>query len=177
MSVINTAEAISSCRIKMPHAIIEAVDFCGQSTLEVQVSALKALLIELKELGFETLIDLSGVDYIDPEKKTRVFYWLAHPMNFERLRIVVSVERDGQVPSITDLWEGAAWYERELFDLFGVHFSGHEQLRRILMPDDWEGHPLRRDYALTEEAVEFKHGVKPKVPSKIIPYVQISKRS
>jgi len=70
------------------------------------------------------------------------------------------------------LWEGADWYERELYDLFGLYFDGHPDLKRILMPDDWKGHPLRRDYALTEEPVEFKHGVKPKVPSEVIPYVK-----
>ena len=86
--------------------------------------------------------------------------------------MTVSLARGEEIQTVTDLWAGADWYERELYDLFGIHFHGHPDLTRILMPDDWHGHPLRKDYALTEEPVEFKHGVKPKLPSQIIPNVK-----
>lgn len=120
-------------------------------------------------------MDLTAVDYLQPIKRTKIVYWLHNPDNLERIRITVFAERDGELPSVVDLWAGADWYEREIYDLWGVHFKGHPDLKRILMPDDWVGHPLRKDYALTEEPVEFKNGIKPKVPSEIIPYVKANK--
>lgn len=146
--------------------------FCEETTVEVALSQLKELLSALKKEGYEVLMDLTGVDYIHPEVKTRVVYWLYHPRLQQRIRVATHLLREGELPTVTDLWEGADWYERELFDLFGLHVEGHPDLKRILMPDDWKGHPLRKDYPLTEEAVEFKHGVKPKIPSQIIPHVK-----
>lgn len=172
---MKTIEAVQSLKIKLEKAIVKEVEFRGQTTLEVNLPNLKEVLAFLKEApepGFEVLMDLTGVDYLEPVKRTKVVYWLHNPTNYERLRVVVYAERDATIPSVTDLWEGADWYERELYDLFGIKFEGHPDLKRILMPDDWKGHPLRRDYALTEESVEFKHGVKPKVPSEIIPYAK-----
>lgn len=159
----------------MGQAILSEKTSFGQITLEVGKENLKPLLTLLKQVpdpGFEVLMDLTGVDYLEPTKHTKVVYWLHNPENYQRLRVVVFAARDEVLPTVTDLWAGANWYERELYDLFGVRFEGHPDLTRILMPDDWTGHPLRRDYALTEEPVEFKHGVKPKVPSEIIPNVQ-----
>lgn len=169
---MKTSEAIEKLKETLGEAIISEKEFHQQYTLEVRKELLKSVLSFLKngpEMGYEVLMDLTGVDYLEPTKRTKVVYWLHNPTSFERIRIVLFVARDEALPSVTDLWEGANWYERELWDLFGVHFEDHPDMKRILMPDDWKGHPLRKDYALTEEPVEFKHGVIPKIPSKIIP--------
>lgn len=122
--------------------------------------------------GFEVLMDLTGVDYLKPTPFTRVIYFLHNPVTFERLRLFVDVKREETLPSVVSLWPGADWYERELYDLYGVQIRNHPDMKRILLPDDWKGHPLRKDYPLTEESVAFKHGVEPKIPSEIIPYVK-----
>jgi NADH-quinone oxidoreductase subunit C len=167
------AEAVQFLKANLENAVIWEDDFFGELTLETRKEKLKEVLLFFKQTpgpGYEVLMDLTGVDYLAPIKRTKVIYWLHNPSNFERIRVIIYAERDEAIPSVTDLWKGADWYERELFDLFGVQFEGHPDLKRILMPDDWKGHPLRRDYPLTEESVQFKHGVKPKVPSEIIPY-------
>ncbi|KAF3362739.1 NADH-quinone oxidoreductase subunit C [Chlamydiales bacterium STE3] len=169
---MKTLEAVQKIKEKWGIAILEEKHFLDEVTLRIQKESVKAVLAFLKqECRFEILMDLTGVDYLEPVKQTKVVYWLHNPSNFQRMRIVAFVERESSIASVVDLWEGADWYERELYDLFGIKFEEHPDLQRILMPDDWEGHPLRKDYALTEEPVEFKHGVKPKVPSEIITYV------
>lgn len=165
---MNTHELIAQLKAKLEKAIINQIEFLGETTLETTKGDLKKVLSFLKSEGYEVLMDLTAIDYLIPIARTKIVYWLHNPTNFERLRIILFISRDELIPSVTDLWEGANWYERELFDMFGVHFEGHPDLKRILMPDDWRGHPMRRDYSLTEEPVEFKHGVKPKVPSQII---------
>jgi NADH-quinone oxidoreductase subunit C len=166
------AETLQYIRTTIGHAIVQEIEFLGETTLEVRKENLIEVLAALKQTptpGFEVLMDLTGVDYLEPVKRTKVVYWLHNPTNLSRIRVVLYANRDEAIPSVTQLWEGADWYERELYDLFGVRLEGHPDMKRILMPDDWIGHPLRRDYPLTEEPVEFKYGVKPKVPSEIIP--------
>jgi NADH-quinone oxidoreductase subunit C len=174
--MMHAKEAMAFLHEKLPQAVIDETQFMDQAALQIDKRFLKQSLQLLKQVpgpGFEVLVDLTGVDYLDPAgHKTKIVYLLRQPTNHVCLRLVLFAARGETLPSVTDLWEGADWYERELYDLFGVVFDGHPDLKRILMPDDWNGHPLRRDYALTEESVEFKHGVKPKVPSEIIPYVK-----
>ncbi len=172
MSTRNEVEALKTI---LPGAILSEGGDLGETTLVID----KALLVETLKLlrqrstsGYENLIDLTGVDFLEPEKHTKVIYLIQNPQTLERLRLAVNVRRGEKLPTITSLWRGADWYERELFDLFGVEFEGRATTERLLMPDDWYGHPLRKDYALTEEPVQFKHGVNPKVPSEIIPYVK-----
>jgi NADH-quinone oxidoreductase subunit C len=170
---MKTVELLPRLKELLPDLILEEKEFLGEVTLQISKENLKRLLLTLKQtpdFGYEVLNDLTGVDYLEP-KRTQLIYWLHNPDSLERIRVTLYAEREELVPSVVDIWEGANWYERELFDLFGVRFDGHPNLKRILMPDNWKGHPLRKDYALTEEPVEFKHGVKPKVPSQIIPHI------
>lgn len=177
---MNLNDTAKSLREHFPDAIVREIDFSNEKTIEVKKERLLEIfdyLRQIPEPGFEVLMDLTAVDIIEPLKETKVVYLLHNPNNMLRLRITVFTARDEPLPSVTQIWEGADWYEREIFDLFGVKFDNHPDLKRILMPDDWKGHPLRRDYALTEEPVEFKHGVKPKIPSQIISYGKSKEKS
>lgn len=173
---MNREQLLEAIKANMPESVIAEHFFMGETTLEAGKEALRELVQFIKQAGFEVLMDLTAVDYLVPTVSTKVIYWFHNPSNLERFRVIVFVEREETLPTVTDIWAGADWYEREIYDFFGIKFEGHPDLKRILMPDDWKGHPLRRDYALTEESVEFKHNVKPKIPSQIIPYVKKSSK-
>lgn len=103
----------------------------------------------LREVGYRLLIDVFAVDYPIRPERFEVVYQLTELEGPGRIFVHVSVpEEDPHVPSIADLVPGANWPEREMYDLFGLVFDGHPNLRRILLPDDWEGHPLRKDYPI-----------------------------
>lgn len=172
---MTTIETVEQLKAAMPGVLTGVKDFLGQITIEAHKDDLHKIFIFLMggiDPGFEVLMDLTAVDYLYPDHHTKIIYILHNPTNYDRLIVTTTIKRDEPIASVTGIWEGADWYERELYDMFGVHFEGHPDMKRILMPDDWEGHPLRRDYALTEVPVQFKHGVKPKIPSQIIPHVQ-----
>jgi NADH-quinone oxidoreductase subunit C len=176
-------ENLEALKKQFPGAVLDenVSEFSTDETsLTIEKSFLLDILRYLKQVpgpGFDKLVDLTAVDYLVPNKHTKVIYLLRNPGTKEFVRVAVILGRQEPLFSISELWRGADWYERELFDLFGVIFSDRPDIERILMPDDWQGHPLRRDYALTEESVEFKHGVMPKVPSEIIPYVKRNAKS
>jgi NADH-quinone oxidoreductase subunit C len=105
------------------------------------------------ELGYVRWVDLTAVDEPDVEPRFELQYLLYSMAERRWLRL--KTQTDDKVPSVTGVFPGANWYEREVFDLFGVEFEGHPDLTRIMMPDDWQGHPLRRDYPIGGEAVDF----------------------
>lgn len=111
----------------------------------VPVDILVKFMQDLKEsYGFNYLTNVTGADYLE---YLEVVYNLCIVGQSEMLHIKTKVDRNNpQVPSMVPLWGGAIWQEREVHDLLGINFTGHPDLRRILLPDDWEGHPLRRDY-------------------------------
>lgn len=120
--------------------------------VKVRPDALRDVARFLKEQGYAMLLDVGGVDYLGrrpAEERFEVVYHLLDIQRLRRIRLrVVLPQDDPALPSLSDLWPSASWAEREAFDLFGIRFTGHPKLKRILMPDDWEGHPLRKDYPL-----------------------------
>jgi NADH-quinone oxidoreductase subunit C len=125
--------------------------------IDVQREDYVSLVRAAREAGYETFIDLCGVDHLTREPRFDVVANLVSTRYGERLRIKVGVPADEpSLPTITPLYAGADFYERETWDLFGIVFEGHPDLTRLLMPDEWEGHPLRKDYAVGSVPVEFK---------------------
>ncbi|HVE62532.1 MAG TPA: NADH-quinone oxidoreductase subunit C [Mycobacteriales bacterium] len=132
----------------------------GELTIYLDRSALTAAAQVLRdELRCELLSSLSGVDYLGvDERRLHVVYHLTSMTYRERVRLEVAVTVDDpHVPSVVDIWPTADWHERETYDFFGIVFDGHPALTRIQMPDDWEGHPQRKDYPLGGVPVEY-HG-------------------
>jgi len=133
----------------------------GETTIEVEKDALLDVARFLRddaEMQFVLLSDVTCVDYLPRQPRFAVVYHLLslRQRQWLRLRVWVS-EEQAELPSVTGIWPGANWYEREVYDMFGISFMGHPDLRRILMPDDWEGHPLRKDYPLGREEIAFTH--------------------
>jgi len=106
-----------------------------------------AILRDAPELRYNFLAEVTAVDWYPSEPRFEVVYHLLSIPNKKRVRLKVRLAADDvRIESVTSVWPAANYFEREVFDLFGVHFEGHPYLRRIMMPDDWQGHPLRKDY-------------------------------
>lgn len=132
---------------------LTASEFRGQTRVVVPRDALMLAMRMLKEeLGFDLLVDVTCVDYLDyPGARSRfgMVYVLANTVANEQLVVRSFIDEPRPfVPSMTPLWEGANWLEREVWDMFGIHFHGHPDLRRILLPEEFTAHPLRKDYPL-----------------------------
>lgn len=128
-------------------------EFRGQTRVVVPKGRLSEAVLLLKEkLGFDLLVDVTCVDYLTYRDATDRFglaYLLANTISAERITLRVMLnEPDLSVPSLVPLYNGANWLEREVFDMFGILFAGHPDLRRILMPEEFAAHPLRKDYPL-----------------------------
>jgi NADH-quinone oxidoreductase subunit C len=142
---------VKKLREKFADAVGDATEFLGQLSIRIHRPRIVEVCAALKsdsETPFNYLSDLTCVHYPDnQETPFEVVYNLYSIPANERVRLKVATNGEG-VESVTSVWPSAAWPEREVYDLFGVVFSNHPDLRRILLPPDWEGHPLRKDYAL-----------------------------
>jgi len=140
-------------------AVAGTIYYRQQATLEVAPPRVHDVLSHLKNHEaepFEFLSSLHGCDYLPEEPRLAVHYELLSMTRVERLRVRTRMGIDeAHVPTVVDLWPGANFQEREVYDMFGVVFDGHPDMRRILMPEDYEGHPQRRDFPIGGEAVIF----------------------
>lgn len=117
--------------------------------LRVKAEGLHAVATWLKERGFNMLLDVAGVDYLPRQPRFEVVYHLLALPELWRVRLRVPLAEEApEVHTVSDLWESANPAEREVWDLFGIRFTNHPKLTRILLPDNWQGHPLRKDYPL-----------------------------
>ncbi|MCZ6751766.1 MAG: NADH-quinone oxidoreductase subunit C [Acidobacteria bacterium] len=146
----------TSLQERFPEASIEALSYLGQNFFVLPPESFLPMAGYLKsESGFDMLADLTAVDYPKREKRFEVIYQLySFPRN-ERIRLKISLGEEESVESATPLWSAANWLEREVFDMFGIRFANHPNLKRILLPEEWQGHPLRKDYGLTQQDVKW----------------------
>jgi NADH-quinone oxidoreductase subunit C len=144
---------VEKVRERFGEALKEVVYFRGEDTLVVDPEKILEICRFLKEdpeMGFDLLVDVTGIHYLEREYSYEVVYHLLSLARRRRLRLRTRLGEAGEIDSVTSVWRGADWHEREAFDLVGIRFKGHPDLRRILMPEDFEGHPLRKDFALEQ---------------------------
>lgn len=142
--------AVGKLKQKFADAVLDVAEFRGETTITVKKEQIVEICNFLKsDLGYNFLCDLCGVDYLGQSPRFMVVYNIYNISLKDRLRIKVPVEEsDATVDTVSTVWKTANWPERECWDLMGISFNNHPDLRRILMADDWEGHPLRKDYPL-----------------------------
>lgn len=150
---------VARIRSRFPEAVRELYTFRGDTWVVVDKQYLLDICLFLRddpELSYRFLSDVVGIDQLGRrEPRFEVVYNLYSFRTFTRLFLKVCVNEGETIPSVTSLYPGANFPEREVYDMFGIVFEGHPDLRRILMPDDWVGHPLRKDFPLGGEQVVF----------------------
>lgn len=157
---MNTIErAVDRVQQELGTRVLAVEHFRGDTTLVLQPAAIVdtcRLLRETPELDFDFLVMLTAVDYFPQEPRFVVVYRLYSLENNVYLGLRVPLPgNQPEIPTVENVYPNANWHEREVHDMFGVDFTGHSDQRRILMPHDWEGHPLRKDYPLGYEEVQF----------------------
>jgi NADH-quinone oxidoreductase subunit C len=147
--VIDAAAIIDSLTSVVPDAAFEVGKSVDFATIYVPADRLVDTCRALRDtpsLAFDLLIEVTAVDFLPRAPRYEVVYHLVSLPNRARLRLKVRVPDGGAVPTVQGVWPAAGWPEREVWDMFGIFFDGHPDLRRLLMPEDWEGHPQRKDY-------------------------------
>ena len=143
-------DIIQALQARFSHAIRETTEFRGETTLLVDAAAIVDICRVLKEeYGFNYCVDICGADRFTEEERFEVIYNLTNLEKRLRIRLKVRIgEENPVVPSVTSVWRAANWHERETYDMYGIRFEGHPDLRRMYMPEDFEYYPLRKDFPL-----------------------------
>lgn len=152
MPAVDEPIAVQRLREQFPDAVLDVVEFRGETTVRVHKEQLKAVGFFLKDdpaTRFDLLVDLTALDLLPRQPRFDAVYLLySIPLN-HHVRLKAAVGEDEAIDSVTEVWAAANWAERECYDMFGITFAGHPDLRRILLPDYWdEGYPLRKDYPI-----------------------------
>jgi NADH-quinone oxidoreductase subunit C len=139
--------AIAAIQAALPDALVDAKFDRGELTPKIARQHIRTTAALVQKSGYNFLEDVTCVDYYPVEPRFQVIYHILSLGLKARVRLAVPVDSiDLDIDSIVPVWPSANFYEREVFDLFGIRFAGHPNLRRIMMPDEWQGHPLRKDY-------------------------------
>ena len=159
------SDLIAALASLVPNASFEEAPSADFATIYVPADRLVDTCRALRDadaLRFTTIIEITAADYIPRQPRFEVVYHLLSISRRARLRLKVKVHEGGTIPTVQGVWKGAGWPEREVWDMFGIVFDGHPDLRRLLMPEDWEGHPARKDYP-----VQIKEAVKVRWPLQV----------
>jgi NADH-quinone oxidoreductase subunit C len=149
---------LAAIATELGDAVLATTHVHGRATVVVDPARSHEVVSKLHDRGYSFLASLHGCDYYPEEPRLGVLYELLDMHDVDRITVKARVHLDApHVQSVTDIWPGANNPEREVYDMFGVTFEGHPDLRRILMPEDYEGHPQRRDFPIGGEPVLFTH--------------------
>ncbi len=143
-------EKVDKIQEKFPDAVLGTKEFRGETSVSIKVTSLRDVLGFCKvELGYDYLIDITSIDHFETEPRWEIVYELYSMATHGHLRVKIQlVEDEAEVPTVSDLWPTADWHEREIFDMMGIRFANHPDLRRILMWDGYPYYPLRKDFPL-----------------------------
>ncbi len=149
---VNNEKVLERLKTKFADMRVEANEFRGELTMVIpknRIVEVCQFLKEDEELTFDLLADLCGIDMYTPQNRFGVIYNLYSLKTKHRIRLKIFTEEEHpKVPTVAGIWGTANWHERETFDMFGIVFEGHPDLRRMYMPDEFEYHPLRKDFPL-----------------------------
>jgi NADH-quinone oxidoreductase subunit C len=151
------SDLVANVRQQFGSGVREASTYLGQNYLVVGADVIEDVLLMLRdEAQFDYCVDLTAVHY--PERQGQefevIYILYSFPRN-QRIRVKTAIAEGESIPSAVPLWPTANWLERECFDMFGIRFEGHPDLRRILLPEEWKGHPLRKDYSILQQDNEW----------------------
>ena len=145
-------ELAQELKARFGESVIQTASYLGQNFALVKPEAVAAIVEYLRDVAdFDYLVDITAVDWPKRAERFDLVYILYSFSRNERLRLKTAIADGYRPQSVVGTHATANWLEREVFDMFGIEFAGHPDLRRILMPDDWQGHPLRKDYSILEQ--------------------------